>query len=487
MNLFSTTTPGRGGSLVESCTKCLEVAAALLSREEWCLACLAASLCCPLPDLDPDNSTWQFDWVDGLQPLLRPALPVLHRIVTVARGSAVLLRLTLWVTLHQPPQTAFALAVTACARRLRAMARLSTQALPSLSLAQRGGPEGVALRRLAIQAAAAAAHAQTTLTQIEFPGLVEGVVPGVAWPLHPVQCLLDDVREDWSQMSSIKSASNNTFMEEAESEGLGRLVAGGHVEVLCATEQLMQALEFMCAVWLPNRAAVVAGMMLMEEWIDLPVCLLIRSTQLLQMTAVVGQEGLSAQPAAWLPPGHQLIKGWCSRLVTRVCHVAEIVRLLDVPPTGLAMSRNVLKLAPLLQHAPMQPDTEQAVDLLVLTLAIAVPLVTVLKLSEGATCPKVALKLQELRRSLGLVPEQEVQGWRATVAGTPSEALLRHALAAAALQLQLPHLLPGGASGSGEGAAGGAGADPSRRKLRLHGVMACLSECVSCWWRGREA
>ncbi|GFH06373.1 hypothetical protein HaLaN_00992, partial [Haematococcus lacustris] len=310
MNLFSTTTPGRGGSLVESCTKCLEVAAALLSREEWCLACLAASLCCSLPDLDPNNSTWQFDWVDGLQPLLPPALPVLHRVVTVARGTAVLLRLTLWVTLHQPPQTALALAVTACARRLRAMARLSTQALPSLSLAQRGGPEGVALRRLAIQAAAAAAHAQTTLTQIEFPGLVEGVVPGVAWPLHPVQCLLDDVREDWSQMSSIKSASNNTFMEEAESEGPGRLVAGGHVEVLCATEQLMQ-------------------------------------------------------------------------------------------------------------HAPMQPDTEQAVDLLVLTLAIAVPLVTVLKLSEGATCPKVALKLQELRRSLGLVPEQEVQGWRATVAGTP--------------------------------------------------------------------
>ncbi|KAJ9522260.1 hypothetical protein QJQ45_008087 [Haematococcus lacustris] len=488
MKLFSTTTPGRGGSCVESCTKCLEVATALLSREEWCVVALSGSMCCPLPDLALTKSTWQFDWMDGLQPLLPPALPVLHRAVTAATGSAVLLRLTLWLTHHQPPQAALAAAVTACARQLSHIARIGTQALPSLSLAQRGGPEGVVLRRLAIQATAAAAHAQITLTQLVYPGLVKGVVPGVAWPLHPVLSLLETVREEWSLMSCIRSSCDNTFLEEAESEWPSKLVAGGHVELLCATEQLIQALEFMCTVWLPNIKSVDdTTSKLVEKWIDLPARLLIRSTQLLQMTAVVGREGLSAQPAAWLPPWHQLIKGWCSRLVTRVCHVAEIVRLLDAPHTGLGMSRNVLKHAPLLQHAPMQPDTEQALDLLVLTLAIAVPLVTVLKLSEGATCPKVALQLQELRRSLGLVPAQEVQGWRTTVAGTPSEALLQHALAAAALKLQLPHLLPGGASGSGEGAAGGAGADPSRRKLRLHEVMACLSECVSCWQRGREA
>ncbi|GFH07795.1 hypothetical protein HaLaN_02650 [Haematococcus lacustris] len=301
MKLFSTTTPGRGGSCVESCTKCLEVATALLSREEWCVVALSGSMCCPLPDLALTKSTWQFDWMDGLQPLLPPALPVLHRAVTAATGSAVLLRLTLWLTHHQPPQAALAAAVTACARQLSHIARIGTQALPSLSLAQRGGPEGVVLRRLAIQATAAAAHAQITLTQLVYPGLVKGVVPGVAWPLHPVLSLLETVREEWSLMSCIRSSCDNTFLEEAESEWPSKLVAGGHVELLCATEQLIQ-------------------------------------------------------------------------------------------------------------HAPMQPDTEQALDLLVLTLAIAVPLVTVLKLSEGATCPKVALQLQELRRSLGLVPAQEVQG-----------------------------------------------------------------------------
>ncbi|GFH21313.1 hypothetical protein HaLaN_18589, partial [Haematococcus lacustris] len=108
--------------------------------------------------------------------------------------------------------------------------------------------------------------------------------------------------------------------------------------------------------------------------------------QLLHDRGLVGPAGVEARPAAWLPPGQQLIRSWCTRLALQAC----------------------------------QPDTQRALALVVTTLGVAVPLLAVPKLVVEAACGNtvLAMALIGLCDHLAKVPQQHVHKWRADVAGT---------------------------------------------------------------------
>ncbi|GFH28808.1 hypothetical protein HaLaN_27359, partial [Haematococcus lacustris] len=138
-------------------------------------------------------------------------------------------------------------------------------------------------------------------------------------------------------------------------EWAGPTTGLGCLDLLVATEQLMQCLEvkIIALAALSDRSTGPFGQQeeALDKWLRGPLRLLVLSIQLLQDTAVLGPAGLAARPAAWLPTGQQLIKDWCDRLVTGACQLAQIMEF---------------------------AEAEQALALLIITLGIAVPLLTML-------------------------------------------------------------------------------------------------------------
>ncbi|KAL6751612.1 hypothetical protein V8C86DRAFT_3141993 [Haematococcus lacustris] len=403
----------------------LDVGSALLARETSSLQRLG---------LDR-----QQDYLDAQLPAM---LPVLHRAVTVTSGSAVLLRLTLWATLHQPLDVTLATSVLAFTEQFIILVFVLSTLLSRLQ--SLGSPAGCALKRMSVQAAGAAAHAHTTLLHITHYGVIGGYGPGIAWPKHPMHAWVEeDALHQWNTLPAAFTKLYITLWKRAWPRAANRLAAAGSLDLLATTELFLQFLEEACSSIKPTNASSGESHDLLETFCKAPVHLLALSVQLLQDTAVVGPAGLAARPAAWLPPGQQLVKGWCTRLATRICQVADVIGLVDFPHSGFVMSSEMHVLSALVDHVPMQPAAERALALLLVTLGFAMPLITVLKLvGEDDIRPdsELAAALQELQELLSQVPAHQVQGWLEAVDGTGGEAFLNHALVAAAWKLQLPHL-----------------------------------------------
>ncbi|KAL6751613.1 hypothetical protein V8C86DRAFT_3106408 [Haematococcus lacustris] len=270
--------------------------------------------------------------------------------------------------------------------------------------------------------------------------------PGIAWPQHPIHAWAGaDALFQWNMLPAAFTKLYIPLQKWAWPGAANRLPAAGTLDVLTTTELFLQFIEDMCSTLKHANANANSeeGHDVLEVWCRAPVHLVALSTQLLQDPAVVGPAGLAAKPAAWLPPGQQLVKGWCTRLANRVCQMADRAGLVDVPHCGFVMSSEMHVLSALVDHVPMQPAAERALALLLVTLGFAMPLITVLKLvGEDDIRPdsQLAAALEELRVLLSQVPAHQVQGWLEAVDGTCGEAILNHALVAAALKLQLPHL-----------------------------------------------
>ncbi|KAJ9515524.1 hypothetical protein QJQ45_021660 [Haematococcus lacustris] len=452
MKLFSTTSPAAKEPKLTCFIRALDVGSALLAREASSLQrlvpCHSAQQPKPLNSLSNASSVekaikgmdcacsfWQSlspqqDCLDVRLPFM---LPLIHRAVTVTSGSAVLLRLTLWATLHQPLDTTLATSVLAFTDQFIILVFVLASLLSTLQSLDSAA--GCALLRLSVQAAGAAAHANTTLMQITHHGAMGAYGPGIAWPQHPIHAWAGaDALFQWNMLPAAFTKLYIPLQKWAWPGAANRLAAAGTLDVLTTTELFLQVrYTACCGAELISLLAV-----------DLaPVHLVALSTQLLQDPAVVGPAGLAAKPAAWLPPGQQLVKGWCTRLANRVCQMADRAGLVDVPHCGFVMSSEMHVLSALVDHVPMQPAAERALALLLVTLGFAMPLITVLKLvGEDDIRPdsQLAAALEELRVLLSQVPAHQVQGWLEAVDGTCGEAILNHALVAAALKLQLPHL-----------------------------------------------
>ncbi|KAJ9515519.1 hypothetical protein QJQ45_021661 [Haematococcus lacustris] len=464
MRLASTVTLGRGELAISRCIDSIGVATTLLSREWFALNRLGfipykfpkASCSDSSPDSAAPGASGACPSChkpscrqDCLGALLPVMFPVLHRAVTVTAGSAVLLRFTLWATLHQPPDKRWISAVHACFLQLNRLGNLSCHLLTCLdNNLVLGGQQGQALRRLDLMALTASTYSQVTYQKLVEPQALKMLVPNLAWPKHPAMPTFMDLGSSGS-WGLVSSRSWDSILERwAEQGAAGRQSMQVCLEVVRATELLLQSLECVCSVWAyiltvvsPSQQEAIRkeDRSDSEEWCLVAMRMLVLSVQLLQDTAVVGPAGLTAKPASWLPPGQQLIRGWCARLASRVCQVADMTKLLTSPTSGFNISRGGVCLGALVQHDPMESDAEDALALLIVTLGLAVPLITVLKLVDDAD-DEVAEALDELWQLLSQVPAHQVQGWRATVQGTASEDLLQQALAAADLKLTLPHL-----------------------------------------------
>ncbi|KAL6752009.1 hypothetical protein V8C86DRAFT_2766426 [Haematococcus lacustris] len=265
------------------------------------------------------------------------------------------------------------------------------------------------------------------------------------------------------------------------------------LDLLIATEKLMEALIVKCYAFplLPSSRPGPSKHsdspeLHCEDWINTwlrgPLRLLVLSVHVLQDPAIVGPAGLEARPAAWLSPGHQLIKGWCDQLVAKACQLAALMKNAGIRRVMFITHVELDALSSLvMEHAPMQSDAERALALVIITLGISFPLLAMLEAEGKLPCLEDASahSLAELHSQLSAMPEHQVQGWRALAAGTHVEALLNEALAAAALQLQLPHLTAVDTRETAVAAAGGVieefGQDPLARR-RLVELMASLRQ-----------
>ncbi|KAJ9519724.1 hypothetical protein QJQ45_013403 [Haematococcus lacustris] len=472
MKLFSNRPQGQPEALTDRCFECVGAAVAMLAREELGLQLLSEALRAPAqrPSLSGARSTpptparrcacaycqdrrCPRNCLAALAPAM---LPVLHRAVTVASGSAVLLRLTLWATSRQDPNIALSMTTQACLNKLCDLCSQCCQLLAALHAEKVEGPGSLGMCRLNLQNTVAAAHCLVSFMQLVSPLAMKGVVPGVSWPTHaasPLQLgplagtywdkLPETVYLIIAKTSEMCTATN-------------RLVAHCPLDVLQATELVLQGLEGLCALsaqGTPAFAKVEREVLL--AWCGAPLRLLMLSVQLLHDKGLVGPDGLEARPAAWLPPAQQLIRSWCTRLASRACQVADLLQLASSTTTEVVMYLGLADISLLLRHPPMQSDTQRALALVVTTLGVAIPLLAMPKLVDAAACGNtvLAMALMGLCDHLAKVPQQHVQKWRADVAGTCGEALFAKAMDAVAAKLQLPHLTAAAAEG-GEAVAG---------------------------------
>ncbi|KAJ9515505.1 hypothetical protein QJQ45_016501 [Haematococcus lacustris] len=507
MKLFTNHPPEQPEALAHRYIECVGAAAAMLAREDRSLERLSEALRAPAqrPSLSRASSTppaparrcacgycqdprCPRNCLAALAPAM---LPVLHRAVTVASGSAVLLRLTLLASSRQEPDIALGLATQVCIKKLCDVCGQCCQLLAALHAEKVEGPGSLGMCRLNLQNTVAAAHCLVSFMQLASPLAMKGVVPGVSWPTHMVTPphLGSFVGENWGRLPE------SVYMISAKTSEMctatNRLVAHCPLDVLQATELVLQGLEGVCAQSARDTSpsALVEREVLLA-WCWAPLRLLVLSVQLLHDRGLVGPAGLEARPAAWLPPGQQLIRSWCFRLALRACQVADLLQLASSTTAEVVMCSGPTDVSQLLRHPPMQPDTQRALALVVTTLGVAVPLLAVPKLVVEAACGNsvLAMALIGLCDHLAKVPQQHVHKWRADVAGTCGEPLFAKAMDAVAAKLQLPHLTAAAAEG-GEAAAEAVARMGAEQDLQaqqgLVKLVTHLNLCFGCSRRAR--
>ncbi|KAL6751610.1 hypothetical protein V8C86DRAFT_2774630 [Haematococcus lacustris] len=552
MKLFSATTPGQGIPTPGHCIECLFVVRAMMLREHRIGRNLKAlpftssstgghpgssasshprrpCTCCLTPGCQGSCS----------DTLLPAVLPMLHRAVAVASGTAVLLRLLLWVATQQAPDADCIEGIHECEIQLsdltarcckllgnmhrHQLARpLSSPQASSVASIHPHPPPAAALRlalqRLSLDAMFSTAYSYTTMLLVEEPDALTDSVPELAWPKQSVLHMMLGMRSrprEGVEFGAMK------FFEGMLDEGLAVSRRGPQaiLGVLRSTEAMVQAFEVSLAVrvyrlengiYMDHDSDVEyvsdcdddscetededdemdddcesGGGGKADAWYLLPLRLLVLSVQLLQDPAVVGPAGLSAKPAAWLPAGQQLVKDWCERLDEAAADFAERMSLQYHPKPGLALSRAVFILPALVQHAPMEPAAEQALASLMLTLGLAIPLLMVLRLkgTSRKRSPKLRAALKQLKELLSQVPAHQVQGWMDILADSEAASLLFDVLVDAAHDLCVPHLAAAEIREEGEAAEGGAevSCDEARQAQQsLVELMACLGLCLNC-------